>query len=170
MTFIGIVSTKNNFARIRKYIESNLDIKYNLIYINSENIENIKNVVFETVVILNVEEIYTKVEELKTVLNKTKYIIINSDLKENLQVLQDLDLNVITFGFNNKATITASSIQEENALICVQRSILAKNKVEIEPQEIKININNENKMYELMGTIAVLLIYNEKNMEKIYKI
>lgn len=170
MTFIGIVSTNNSLVGTKRYIESNLDIKYNLIHINNENIGNIKNVVFETVVILNVKEISFKIEELKKILNKAKYIIINSDLEENLQILQDLDLNVITFGFNNKATITASSVQEESALICIQRGILVKNKVEIEQQEIKIDINSKDNIYEIMGAIAVLLIYNEKNMEKIYKI
>ena len=170
MTFIGIVSSKNSLFGIEKFIEANLSIKHEFIYINNDTIQNIKNVMFETVIILDTKDILDRIEELKTVLNKTKYIIINSDLKENLQVLQDLDLNVITFGFNNKATITASSVQEESALICIQRNMLSKNKIEIEPQEIKIDINNEDNMYEIMGAIAVLLIYNEKNIEKIYKI
>ena len=170
MTFIGVVSKKNNWCEIKRHISKNLQLKHELMCINNENIENIKNVTFETVLILDIDEIATKIEQLKAILKKTKYVLINADIKENMQLLRDLDLNVITFGFNNKSTITASSVEEENILICIQRNILDNNNKEIEPQEIKISITKNKNIYEIMGIISVLLIYNNKYLEKFYKI
>lgn len=170
MTFIGIVAQKNSVCNIKRYINNNLFIKPELIYINNENIENIKNVTFETILIVNTKEINSKLNVLKVILQKAKYILINADIKENMQILRDLDLKVITYGFNNKSTITASSVEGENALICVQRNILGNNNQQIEPQEVKININGNKNITEIMGVIGVLLIYNNQKMEKIYKI
>lgn len=170
MTFIGVVSPKNAMLEIKQKLRKCLSIKYDLININSENMKNMKNVTFETVLVLDVEELGTNLEELKQILKKSKYILINTDIKENLQVLENLNANVITFGFNNKSTITASSVEEENALICVQRNIVNNMKQEIEPQEIKIKLKNKNNIYSIMGIIGIILVYNNKNLEKFNKI
>lgn len=170
MTFIGIVSSKNCLFEIKQNIKNNLSIKYNVININNECIENIKNVTFETILILDTKEISLKIEQLKLMLIKAKFVLVNADIKENLDILKDLDLNVITFGFNNKATITASSVEEDYVLICVQRNILDINNKEIEQQEIRIETKNKSNIYGIMGSIGVLLLYNNKNLEKLYKI
>lgn len=170
MTFIGVISSKNSIFDIKQYIKTNLQIKHEVIHINFENIENIKNVKFETILILDVEEVVSKLDYLKLVLKQTKYILINADIKINLEILEDISANVITFGFNNKSTITASSVEGENALICIQRNILDNNNTKIEPQEIKINIKNKDNIYNIMGIIGILLVYCEKNLEKFNKI
>ncbi len=170
MTFIGVVSQKEDFYDIEQNINNNLLKKNSFININSENIESIKNVKFETVLILDIKSVREKLQYLKIILKQCQYILINTDAKENLKVLEDINSNVITFGFNNKSTITASSIEGENILICIQRSILNKNKQEIEPQEIKISVKNKNNIYKIMGIIGILALYSKQKMEKFYKI
>ena len=152
MTFIGVVSQKEDFYDIEQNINNNLLKKNNFININSE------------------KSVREKLQYLKIILKQCQYILVNTDVKENLKVLEDINANVITFGFNNKSTITASSIEGENILICIQRSILNKNKQEIEPQEIKISVKNKNNIYKIMGIIGVLALYSKQKMEKFYKI
>lgn len=169
MTFIGIVSEKSDIE-LERAITHHLLSKTTILNINVDNIDNIKNVKFETILILESKTIVSKLEVLKNILSNTQYLIINSDIESNLLLLDNLNLNVITFGFNNKSTITASSVNEENVLICVQRNIMDKSDNIIEPQEVKINLNRINNIYKIMGIVGVILVYNQKKMEKNIKI
>ena len=155
MTFIGIVSEQKSDIELERAIAGNLLTKSNIIHIHVDNIENMKNVKFETILVIE---------------TNTQYLIINSDIKSNLLLLDKLNLNVITFGFNNKSTITASSVNEENVLVCVQRNIRGKDNNIIEPQEIKISRKNSHNIYKIMGIIGVILVYNHEKMEKNIKI
>lgn len=169
MTFIGIVSEKSD-SEVERAIAKHIFTKSKILNINEDNIDNIKNIKFETVLILESKTMVSKLENLKNILRNTQYLIINSDIESNLLLLDKLSLNVITFGFNNKSTITASSVNEENVLICVQRNIMDKNNNIIEPQEVKINLNKVNNIYKIMGIVGVILVYNQEKMEKNIKI
>lgn len=169
MTFIGIVSEKQD-NEVERTIAKYLFDKSTILNINIDNIDNVKNVKFDTILILESKTILSKLDVLKSILSNTQYLIINSDIESNLLLLDKLNLNVITFGFNNKSTITASSVNEENVLICVQRNIMDKNNKIIEPQEVKINLNKVNNIYKIMGIVGVILVYNQEKMEKNIKI
>lgn len=169
MTFIGIVSEKQD-NEVERTIAKYLFDKSTILNINIDNIDNVKNVKFDTILILESKTILSKLDVLKSILSNTQYLIINSDIESNLLLLDKLNLNVITFGFNNKSTITASSVNEENVLICVQRNIMDKNNQIIEPQEVKINLNKVNNIYKIMGIVGVILVYNQEKMEKNIKI
>lgn len=170
MTFIGIISEEKTDRELEKIIDNQILIKSTIVNININNIEHIKNVKFETILIMESQIILSKLEILKKILGNTQYLIINSDIKSNLSLLDNLELNVITFGFNSKATITASSVNEENALICIQRNIIDRKNNIIEPQEIKINLKKIKDIYKVMGIVGVALIYQQQNMEKNIKI
>lgn len=170
MTFIGIISEEKTDRELEKIIDNQILIKSTIVNININNIEHIKNVKFETILIMESQIILSKLEILKKILGNTQYLIINSDIKSNLSLLDNLELNVITFGFNSKATITASSVNEENALICIQRNIIDRKNDIIEPQEIKINLKKIKDIYKVMGIVGVALIYQQQNMEKNIKI
>lgn len=170
MTFIGIVSEQKSDIELERAIAGNLLTKSNIIHIHVDNIENMKNVKFETILVIETKTILSKADVLKKMISNTQYLIINSDIKSNLLLLDKLNLNVITFGFNNKSTITASSVNEENVLVCVQRNIRGKDNNIIEPQEIKISRKNSHNIYKIMGIIGVILVYNHEKMEKNIKI
>ena len=75
---------------------------------------------------------------------------------------------IITYGFNEKATITISSIKEENTMLCIQRNIKKIDGKIIEEQEenIKIEKNNIKKLYNVIVIFTILRIYGE-NLKKI---
>ena len=136
MFFIGIITNQKNEAYIKRELLK-IGIEKSVIFINERNIANIKNVKFETLVIDN------KVEnklEFRKIIESSKYIVLNSDITMDLELMDNLNLTVITFGFNNKATFTVSSIEENNIIICLQRIIYNKDEEKIEPQEYKLEV------------------------------
>lgn len=159
MSFIGIISNEENENYIRRRILDNLELdEQSVLFIKEKSIEDIKNIQFQTIVITREFE---KQEELKEFLLDTKYLIMNSDIKSNLNLVKDMDLIVITYGFNSKATITASSVEDEGLLLCVQRDIEDINGNIIEEQEINIDKDENCDDNSIMAIGSVLLLYGK---------
>lgn len=175
MTFIGVATAGKDEDYIIKTIEKNLKGKsVKVISINNNTIQNIKNVKFETVV---VDDIFIKKEKkynskiqknkeiLKSIINNSKNIILNSDIIENLDMVKNLNLSVITYGFNSKATITMSSLDEDNMLVCLQRNIKIIDGSIVEPQEVNIELDEKKGKInnaKRLGMLATSLFYNGK--------
>ena len=80
-----------------------------------------------------------------------------------MEIIPEKTLNVITFGFNPKSTITASSV-EEDILLCIQRKIKDIEDKVIEQQEIKITSFQENigiNTNNLIGISSIMLLYGK---------
>ena len=156
MAFIGIVTDSKSESNIEKLLSS---IKYldenKVIFIKEKNINNIKNVRFDTVII-NKE--FEKVDELNRVLENAKNISINIDINLKKDNLNIIDSNLITYGFNSKSSITISSVTDDDVLICVQRNIY-NDFGEIEVQEIKLENNENYSIYDLIIVLSIFLIY-----------
>ena len=169
MPFVGIISKENDSNFIKNAINKNSkESNFEIININRKSIENIKNVKFDILVICeNIEKMLKNSSYLEEIIRKADYIIINSDIKENLSILRNVETNIITYGFNAKATITISSIKEEKTMICVQRKIKAVNSI-IEEQDFNVEIekNNVNKLYNVLVIFTILTIYG-KILQKI---
>lgn len=156
MPFIGIISEEIVENNISNIIEDKLNLKESsVLFIKEKSIENIKNIKFETIIIARQ---FKNIETLKKMLENTKYLIVNSDIENNLSLLENIKATVITYGFNQKATITASSVLDDEMLICLQRNIKDKYNQNIEPQEIKEPILENATI--TMAIAALLLIYN----------
>ena len=164
MAFIGIISDSKSEKIIKMILDEKLDKSINIIVINSKSVENLKNIKFETVLIANNNNIIKENKEtINKIINNTKYLIINADIEIELEFEEQVELNVITFGFNPKATITASSV-EDDILLCIQRNIKDINGKKIEQQEMKIRIFEENigiNTNNLMGISSILLLYGK---------
>lgn len=157
MPFIGIISEESKENCIRRQIIDRLNLKESsVLFIKEKSIENIKNIKFETILL---DREFKNVKMLKILLKNVKYLVINSDIGCNLNLLDNLEMTVITYGFNSKSTITASSVNEEEVLVCVQRNILDVKKHKIEPQEIKREMQNDASC--TMAITAILLIYGK---------
>ena len=141
MFFIGIVSEEKNEKHIKDILKQKIENE-NVVFINEKNIENIKNIKFK-IIVLN-KGIDNK--NIKNILLNAEYLILNSDINVKIDLIENLDLKVITYGFNSKSTVTASSVTEEEMLICVQRNIINIKGKKIEPQEINI----EKELYSLV--------------------
>lgn len=163
MSFIGIITSRKNEEILKKAILHELkqnEIKQNILIINEENLENMKNIKFNSIIINKENNIVEQRKILvKQIIKNSKYLIINSDIYKKLDIAYNLNITIITYGYNLKATITASSINEEKILLCIQRSIITNNKANIEPKEIYVKIL-KNDIYTTMAVSATKLIYS----------
>ena len=169
MALIGIICDSKDEKYLKKTLEKNLNSnnKTNaIIIINQNSVDNIQNVQFETILInSNNEEVLSKKNIINKVLSASKYLILNGDLKINIDEINNVNLSVITYGFNSKSTVTASSV-EDDIFICLQRKIMDIKDNIIDEQEIKICKNKEDNKIELVMAIAtIMLIYNTEDIK-----
>ncbi len=101
-------------------------------------------------------------EKLKRTFKSSKHIIVNCDECNWTSLLDDnIKSLVITYGFNNKATINPSSYNIHDLIeanICLQREIRTIDNNTIEPFELPIKINSQKKadIYSVLGVIATV--------------
>ena len=135
MAIVGIITQNDNINEIEERIKQYEINEENIIIINETNAENIKNVKFDITVIY--EEIKASTI-IKNVINNSKYLIMNTDFKENLQLLDSKNIAyVITFGFNSKSTIAVISNENDDIILEIQREIENVKGEKIEECEVK---------------------------------
>ena len=163
LNLVGIFAEEKNVIFIKKYLKNKLN-DVEIIYFTKDNLENFKNVKFETILLINkITNITEKIEIVKKIINNAENIMVNCDIKENIDIIGDLKINGITFEFNTKASITTSSIQENEILICIQRNIKGVKNNIIEEQEIKVeseNYNIEKNAINLMASVGLMKLYD----------
>ena len=158
MFFVGVITNQKNETYIRNKL-SKIISSDNIIFINDKNINNIKNIKFELIVIDT--KINNKIE-LRKIVAETKYVLLNVDIEMNEGVINNLDLMIITYGFNSKATFTVSSVAENTAIICLQRMIFDKNEKIIEPQEFQVRTEANVEKYAIIATKIIEILYENK--------
>lgn len=165
MSFIGIICTPKQERYIKQILNSS--ISSNIILLKEENIDNFKNITFETIAIFsNKSNAFEKKETMLKILQKAKYIIINADEEIIVEGIENIKSNIISYGFNTKSTVTASSVDDDSMLICLQRAITSRIGNKIEEQEILIPIGQECKANAtIMGVIAILLVYEKQEIK-----
>ena len=170
MSFIGVVAGKKCFENIKKKISEELkDESINFIQINLRSIENIKNIKFETIIVEdNINKFNENEEILKKICKDTKFIIINTDKNKEQEQKYEL-FKPITYGLNQKAMITVSSISDTDILVYCQKSLPNREgqTIEIEERRIKKAQNNTLKTYEILIIYTFLKVYNKGIIEKI---
>ena len=166
MFFIGIITNQKNELYFRKEVSKYVPVE-NIIFITAKNIYNVKNVKFETIIID--EKINNKIEIRKIISNST-YLLLNADIEIDREIMDNLNLTVITYGFNNKSTFTVSSIEENNMIICLQRVIFNKNGTKIEPQEYQIEIPQNIDKYAVIAFEIFKTIYTKNKANQYLKI
>ena len=153
-------------VRYDKYIEKgkrsidlpNLDKKnwnhifiYAILYIKEKNIDNIKNIKLETLVVNKEIE---DMEKISKIIENTKNVIINLDFNKI-----EKQNKFISYGYNSKSDITISSIDEDEALIYIQKEITSIFGRKIEPQEVKVKLKSDINIYNIMIIIALNVLY-----------
>lgn len=166
MPFIGLISKESDGNFIKNEVNKNsVNNKFEFLNINKKNIENLKNIKFETVLIDEEQkDFFDNSKYLEDIIGKSKFLVINSDIiKEKFKNNQ-----LITYGLNQKATVTISSIKSENILVCVQKKFEDINGKIVEEQEKKVEIGKSNlkKVCNSLAVFTILTIYGE-NLKKI---
>ena len=143
-------NTEIKIVIIKYYPEIDLkDIFIDLYVFENADIENTKNI----------SETFAKIVKHSS---KNSYLIINSDLINELFTLPKSSHIILDYGLNMRATITASSITDEKFFCCVQRNIMTIEGLLIEPQEFAVTISSPDDVYSVLCFISLLLVCNVK--------
>lgn len=129
MVTVGIVSKNKNVKFVKE-----LNKKYNIQAINIRQKDDLKD---KHVDILVLEDLVISKELVEKILKHVRYLLIQDNIYD-IQFKLEEEINIITFGFNHKSTVTVSSVTEENIVICIQRTMKSINGKEIHPEEIII--------------------------------
>lgn len=167
MIFVGIMSDCKSYENIKERLKNQ---EINLIHINKKSIENIKNIKFETIIInVKLEEFKEEKEIIEQICNKAKYVLINTDLNIENNLKMNPKKEIITYGLNQKATVTVSSIKDNKILIYLQRNIkdTKEKTVEVGEKLLKLREQTKLKNYEILILYITFLIYNYSIMEEI---
>ena len=157
MFFIGIVTNQKNELFIKEKLE-NITPDSIIIFITEKNIDNIKNIKFETILLDT--QIIKKKKEIRKIISSCKYLVLNNDMEIDDSIIESMDLTIITYGFNGKSTFTISSIDENKLIICLQRIIFKENDIQIEPQEYEVRINENVDKYAIIGSEIIKILYS----------
>ena len=156
MSLIGILADNNYENYLKKDFKEEID-NSQIFFLKEDSIENLKNIKFQTILIGKKINEHRKI--IKEIAKKAEYLIVNTDITDNLSFLNDLQVQLITYGFNSKATITASSIDDNKIIVCLQRAITNVYGKQIEPQEFEMDFSTEISSYTAMEITSLLLLY-----------
>lgn len=152
MSLIGVLTKSKHQDYLKKQLP-----KEQLFFLKESSLENLKNIKFQTILIG--KKIIKNKNQVRELAKKAQYVIFNTDIQENLDLLEDLSFKLITYGFNSKATITTSSMEENKIMVCIQRSIQNVQGKIVEPQELKIELEKNENAYSAMERIGLKLLY-----------
>ena len=93
-------------------------------------------------------------EKISKIIENTKNVIINLDFNKI-----EKQNKFISYGYNSKSDITISSIDEDEALIYIQKEITSIFGRKIEPQEVKVKLKSDINIYNIMIIIALNVLY-----------
>lgn len=98
-----------------------------------------------------------------------KYLVLNIDLQPKPGLSSYDGFQVITVGFNKKASVTVSSVEDDETVFCLQRAIDLLD-YKIEPQEFVIRGTFFPSLGTLNGIFAftVILLSQEKEFKNYF--
>jgi len=91
-------------------------------------------------------------------LSREDYLVVNADDKTIFPLLSQSEATLITYGFNARACITASSITEDGLQVCIQRAFHGADGEERLPQEFSAKINYEENSDNVLAAAAALAV------------
>jgi UDP-N-acetylmuramate-alanine ligase len=106
-------------------------------------------------------------------LSRSDILLINSDDKSVVELIKNNKAPVITFGLNPKASVTASSVMENEyltVLCCVQRAFATFTGAVVEPQEFALNITGSAvKTHAALAAVSAALYWDvpPENIDKV---
>ena len=164
MSIIGIVGGQKQMNQLKKEIKEDIKgRKVEIISINPNSIENVKNIKFDiTIVCGSIEVFKGKEKYIRDIFSNSKYLVLNADTNIENLMLKDINIKIITYGLNQKSTITVSSIKENEIIICIQRAFknLEGNMVETKEVKRQLTKNNIKNIYNSLIKEAIINVYS----------
>lgn len=166
MSLIGIISNSKTYENLKHELCKNeKNNTYQFIHIRKQSLENIRNIKFDVIIITtNINNLLEKKEVIEKICVNSKYLLLNADVGINLKILQNKKITVITYGLNQKSTVTISSIKEDEILIALQRTIknLKEKNIEIGEKRVSIDKNSKLSLQDLLAINIIFWIYENK--------
>lgn len=161
MAFIGIISDHKEFEQIKHHLAKALNIDdWTIILIHDHSIANINHIKFDTIVATKALARNNECRQYwQEICSQARYLILDGDIDFSDFLVSSLEAKIITYGFNPKSTVFASSITEENMLIDVQRSFPAANGKWVETGEREFSLLENKKPYDGLIVFIVSLLY-----------
>ncbi len=163
MFFVGVISNNRDFKNIQKAF-SKKDILKNisLVRITEDNIKNVRNISFETILFCKkFDYSNSNIIYLDKICNNANYIVLNSDFVFHIPPSYTEKCTIITFGLNQNATVTVSSISDNGFVLSLRKNIIKKNHKlhEMEEKCIKTKNTNNYQLYKLIIEYIIKIIY-----------
>ncbi|MCL1884693.1 MAG: hypothetical protein FWF81_13200 [Defluviitaleaceae bacterium] len=97
-------------------------------------------------------------------LGSDNFLIINADDTSIFSMLENITMpenyKLITYGFNNRACITASSVTNDGVQVCIQRGFTTICGEEREPHEFSARFSNGENSMSILGAAAAWAVLN----------
>lgn len=167
MAFVGIITSPQKESVTEKQLQAlwrELGIEKNqVLLIHKHNISSMQHIHFQIVMIQQDNPVlHESMDALKVLLEHCEYVILNTDIAMQLEKLGHLKLQIITYGFHLKSTITASSLEQDQVQLCLQRSIQNFHHQLIEPGEVSVSLQKKD-VYQVMEKFILRILYQKNN-------
>jgi UDP-N-acetylmuramyl pentapeptide synthase len=100
------------------------------------------------------------IAEILPQLGSEDFLIVNADDKSIFPLLAQSKARLITYGFNNRACITASSVTNDGVQVCIQRGFTGPEGAEREPQEFPVRSATGEDSMCVLGAAAAWTVIN----------
>ena len=97
-------------------------------------------------------------------LGSEDFLIINSDDTTIFPMLENTLARLITYGFNSRACITASSVTRDGVQICVQRGFEGIDGTHHEPHEFAARSRTGENSMSVLGAAAAWAVLNKNSL------
>ena len=84
MAFIGIIADSKYEIGLKRILDNRLNRvnkEHTIIAINDKSIENIKNIRFETILVIDLKHVKSSEDILNELFKNSKYLVVNADIE-----------------------------------------------------------------------------------------
>jgi len=93
--------------------------------------------------------------DVNAVYNKDDYLILNTDKRAKSK---GACANILSYGFNSKASVTASSVANEAMQVCIQRGFKSMGQHNYEPMEFKTTCPADINPLSVLGAVCACAV------------
>jgi len=97
-------------------------------------------------------------QNVVSTLGSDDFLVVNADDKAIFPLLSQSEAKLITYGFNARACITASSVTEDGIQVCIQRAFHGIDGQECLPQEFSAKVKVEENSDTVLAAAAALAV------------